>query len=340
MVVAARHWRRICQTALTGYGISEACAVPLLMIVRLGDGVHQVAVAQAAGLESPSLVRLLDQLCKAGLVCRSEDPLDRRAKALSLTAEGRALAEPSKANWCACAASAAGHRPGRPGSRLARAARLRGSGPHPMNGFFSSVPPARDWFYGVRTFAASMIALYIALLMQLPRPYWAMATVYIVSSPFVGPTSFKALYRAVAPCWARRGDLLRAPAGAVTVAAEHRHCLWTGTLLFLSLNLRTANNYVLMLAGYTLPMIALAVVDNPLAVFDVASSRAQEICLGIVCAAVVGAMFWPRRPGGGRRHRQLVHRGDPLQRHYLAREASADKVGGMLGDGHHPTRWS
>ncbi|MCE7764332.1 winged helix DNA-binding protein [Pseudomonas putida] len=93
MVVAARHWRRICHTALTGYGISEACAAPLLMIVRLGDGVHQVAVAQAAGLESPSLVRLLDQLCKAGLVCRSEDPLDRRAKALSLTAEGRALAE-------------------------------------------------------------------------------------------------------------------------------------------------------------------------------------------------------------------------------------------------------
>ncbi|MBF8748664.1 MarR family transcriptional regulator [Pseudomonas putida] len=93
MVVAARHWRRICHAALTGYGISEACAAPLLMIVRLGDGVHQVAVAQAAGLESPSLVRLLDQLCRAGLVCRSEDPLDRRAKALSLTAEGRALAE-------------------------------------------------------------------------------------------------------------------------------------------------------------------------------------------------------------------------------------------------------
>lgn len=93
MVVAARHWRRICHAALTGYGISEACAVPLLMIVRLGDGIHQVAVAQAAGLESPSLVRLLDQLCKAGLVCRSEDPLDRRAKALSLTAEGRQLAE-------------------------------------------------------------------------------------------------------------------------------------------------------------------------------------------------------------------------------------------------------
>jgi len=93
MVAASRHWRRICQATLVGYGISEACAVPLLMIVRLGDGVHQVAVAQAAGLESPSLVRLLDLLCSAGFGCRSEAPGDRRAKALSLTPRGRELAE-------------------------------------------------------------------------------------------------------------------------------------------------------------------------------------------------------------------------------------------------------
>ena len=58
MVVAARHWRKICQTTLVNYGISEACAVPLLMIGRLGEGVRQVQVAQAAGMESPSLVRL------------------------------------------------------------------------------------------------------------------------------------------------------------------------------------------------------------------------------------------------------------------------------------------
>lgn len=93
LVVAGRHWRRICQTTLANYGISEACAVPLLVIVRLGDGVRQVTVAQAAGLESPSLVRLLDQLCAQGLVIRTEDATDRRAKALSLTAEGRNLAE-------------------------------------------------------------------------------------------------------------------------------------------------------------------------------------------------------------------------------------------------------
>jgi len=55
--------------------------------------VHQVKVAQASGMESPSLVRLLDQLCNAGFVCRTEDIHDRRAKALSLTARGRELVQ-------------------------------------------------------------------------------------------------------------------------------------------------------------------------------------------------------------------------------------------------------
>jgi MarR family transcriptional regulator for hemolysin len=93
MVVAARHWRKICQATLVNYGVSEACAVPLLMIGRLGEGVRQVTVAQAAGMESPSLVRLLDQLCHAGFVCRTEDAQDRRAKCLSLTATGRELVQ-------------------------------------------------------------------------------------------------------------------------------------------------------------------------------------------------------------------------------------------------------
>lgn len=92
IVAASRHWRRLCHTTLASYGISEACAGPLLAIARLGDGVHQVKVAHAAGMESPTLVRLLDQLCKAGIVCRTEDPNDRRAKALSLTDKGRELA--------------------------------------------------------------------------------------------------------------------------------------------------------------------------------------------------------------------------------------------------------
>ncbi|MDE1168774.1 MAG: FUSC family protein [Pseudomonas sp.] len=165
-----------------------------------------------------------------------------------------------------------------------------------MKGFFSDIPPARDWFYGLRTFIASMLALYVAMKLEMPRPYWAMATVYIVSSPFVGPTVSKAVYRAVGTFVGAAAAVLFVPLFvqtpmllAVVVA------VWTGTLLFLSLHLRTANSYALMLAGYTLPLIALPVVDNPLNVFEIASARTQEIFLGIISAALIGSIFWPRR---------------------------------------------
>lgn len=91
LVVAARKWRRTIHGALTAYNVSEACAAPLLTSGRLGEGVHQVTLAEHVGIEGPSLVRLLDQLCAAGLVRREEDPEDRRAKTISLTDEGRAV---------------------------------------------------------------------------------------------------------------------------------------------------------------------------------------------------------------------------------------------------------
>lgn len=201
-----------------------------------------------------------------------------------------------------------------------------------MKDFFAGVPPARDWFYGVRTFGASMLALYIALLMEMPRPYWAMATVYIVSSPFVGPTSSKALYRALGTLTGAAASVFIVPMFvqtpfllAVVIA------LWTGTLLFLSLHLRTANSYALMLAGYTMPLISFPVVDNPQAVFEIAVSRTEEIFLGIVCAAVVGSMFWPRRlaPVMQGAADKWFNDASAYSDRFLARTASAEEVGGL-----------
>ena len=199
-----------------------------------------------------------------------------------------------------------------------------------LKGFFSDLPPAQDWWYGVRTFIASMLALYIALKLEMPRPYWAMATVYIVSSPYVGPTSSKALYRFLGTLLGASAAVLlvplfvQAPVLLVIVVA-----LWTGTLLFLSLHLRTANFYALMLAGYTMPMIALPVVDNPSAVFDVASSRTQEIFIGIVCAAVVGATLWPRRlaPVVAGALDKWFTEANAYSLRYLSRSVSVEEVG-------------
>ncbi len=93
LVVAARKWRRASDGLLTAYNVSEACSTPLLIAGRLGEAVRQVTLAEHVGIEGPSLVRLLDQLCAAGLVRRDEDPDDRRAKTITLTDAGRAVTE-------------------------------------------------------------------------------------------------------------------------------------------------------------------------------------------------------------------------------------------------------
>jgi MarR family transcriptional regulator for hemolysin len=91
LVIASRQWRRTSQSVIAAYNVSEACATPLLIAGRLDAPVRQVALAEMTGIEGPSLVRLLDQLCAANLVRREEDPDDRRAKIISLTDEGRTV---------------------------------------------------------------------------------------------------------------------------------------------------------------------------------------------------------------------------------------------------------
>jgi len=88
----ARVYRREVNRALAAHGISDAKALPVLHIARAGDSLRQGALAEEIGVEGPSLVRILDQLCQAGLVERRDDPTDKRAKTLHLTAEGQALA--------------------------------------------------------------------------------------------------------------------------------------------------------------------------------------------------------------------------------------------------------
>lgn len=87
----ARIYRREVNRALAEHGISDAKAMPVLQISRLGQGVRQGVLAEDLGMEGPSLVRLLDQLCAQGLVERRDDPADRRAKMLYLTDDGVAL---------------------------------------------------------------------------------------------------------------------------------------------------------------------------------------------------------------------------------------------------------
>jgi MarR family transcriptional regulator, transcriptional regulator for hemolysin len=88
----ARRLRQAVDAELGAYGLTEATWRPLAYVGRLGAGVRQKELATALGIEGPSLVRLLDNLERRGLIERREDETDRRARGIYLTPAGRELA--------------------------------------------------------------------------------------------------------------------------------------------------------------------------------------------------------------------------------------------------------
>lgn len=93
LMVLSRAYRGAADKALADFGMSQATAWPVILTGRLGDGVRQGVLAEALGVEGPSLVRVLDQLVAAGMIERREDAQDRRAKTIHLTDAGQVLRE-------------------------------------------------------------------------------------------------------------------------------------------------------------------------------------------------------------------------------------------------------
>lgn len=156
-------------------------------------------------------------------------------------------------------------------------------------------PTPRDWLFGCKSFAAAMLALYIAFAVGLERPYWAMASAYIASQPLTGATLSKAIYRGI-------GTVVGASAAVVLVPPLSNAppllslalALWVGACLFVALLDRTNRGYASMLAGYTAAIIGFPSVTAPGQVFVLAVTRTQEIGIGITIATLVHSIVLPR----------------------------------------------
>lgn len=154
---------------------------------------------------------------------------------------------------------------------------------------------AAGLLFSIKSFAAAMLAYYIALRIGLPKPFWAILTVYIVSQTSAGASLSRGIHRFV-------GTL----AGAVATVAivpnfvnEPMACSvvlagWISFCLYLSLLDRTPRAYAFLLAGYTTSLIGFPSVLDPSAVFDTAVVRVQEISIGILCAVLIHRFVLPK----------------------------------------------
>lgn len=90
---SAALWRIRLDERLRPWGMTQATWRALWALRQAEERYDQSRLAARLGIETPTLVGLLDRMEKRGLLRREADPLDRRRKYLAITPQGLALAE-------------------------------------------------------------------------------------------------------------------------------------------------------------------------------------------------------------------------------------------------------
>jgi DNA-binding MarR family transcriptional regulator len=83
----------------TGLSFSQ---INILMRLVHGKGIGVSEIGEQLGVTNAAASQAVDRLVGMGLIERTEDPLDRRAKRLTLTLEGRSIIEQgieARSNW-------------------------------------------------------------------------------------------------------------------------------------------------------------------------------------------------------------------------------------------------
>src|SRR6266404_92081 len=191
----------------------------------------------------------------------------------------------------------------------------------PLHGWFLKKP---DWLdhqtaigltFAVKTFVASLLALYIAFWAGLDDPRWSFLTVFVVSQPDSGLVLAKSFYRILGTI---AGVLVTialvfglAQYGELFVAAV---AVW---MCFCNIAARAVRNfasYGFQLAGYTVAIVGIPAALNPSGAYDLMVARFSEILLGIICAALVSRLILVRElsPKPIELVRALTRRADSL----------------------------
>ena len=176
--------------------------------------------------------------------------------------------------------------------------------------------------YSARSFAAAMLAYYIALSIGLERPSWAIITVYIVSQTSVGASLSRSLYRLAGTVVGACATVAIVPVFVnMPILCSVMLSGWITFCLYLSLLERTPRAYAFVLAGYTASLIGFPAVSDPGGIFNIAIIRVQEIVIGIFCAALIHRYVLPARISG-------LFNSKLSQTLHAARERVADTLAG------------
>ncbi|SDR43660.1 Fusaric acid resistance protein family protein [Paraburkholderia tuberum] len=153
-----------------------------------------------------------------------------------------------------------------------------------------------SWLHLLKTVTAGLLALGIAMLLDLPQPRIAMTTVFVLMQPFSGMVLAKSFYRILGTAV---GTVAALVLGGLFVQQPELYMLgmivWVSACIAAAVRYRHFRWYGFVLAGYTAALIGIPNVTTPQGLFLAALTRAAEVALGIVCSSAVSALLLPQR---------------------------------------------
>ncbi|WP_433704492.1 FUSC family protein [Paraburkholderia sacchari] len=154
------------------------------------------------------------------------------------------------------------------------------------------------WLYILKAIAAALLALGVAMKLDLPSPRTAMTTVFIVMQPQSGPVFAKSFYRlcgtlvGLVVMLALIGVFAQQPELFIATTS-----LWVGICTAGAARNRNFRSYGFVLAGYTAALIGIPASQHPDGAFMSAMTRVAEISIGILASGFVSAVVFPQYTG-------------------------------------------
>lgn len=148
--------------------------------------------------------------------------------------------------------------------------------------------------FSLSTLTAATLTLAIAFSASLPRPWWALLTVYVTAQPMAGAFRPKVLYRLAGIVTGALATILLVP-NLQNSPELLVLCLaaWTGFCIYLAVLDRTPRAFLFQMAAFSSAVISFPYLDDPGNVFETTIARVQEMTLAILCVTAVHALLQP-----------------------------------------------
>ena len=150
------------------------------------------------------------------------------------------------------------------------------------------------WLHLLKTVSAALLAMGIAMLLQLSSPRTAMTTVFVLMQPLSGMVLAKSFYRVVGTA---TGMIAALVLGGIFAQQPELYMLgitlWIGACTAAAVRYRHFRWYAFVLAGYTAALIGIPTVMAPNGLFLAALTRAAEVMIGILCSSAISALVLP-----------------------------------------------